>query len=87
MYGTYGSSGHIYQMKEQLPSRAVVQHEEQLISRLEGHIEAHDERVFHVAEDVTLCLCVLHLANKYGRHGHIIITIRTDFTGHSNFPI
>jgi len=48
-------------MEEQLPAGAVVQHEEQLVAGLEGHGEADDVGVVHVAQDGALGARVLDL--------------------------
>mmetsp|Transcript_10138 Transcript_10138/g.38468 ORF Transcript_10138/g.38468 Transcript_10138/m.38468 type:complete len:520 (-) Transcript_10138:487-2046(-) len=49
------------EVEEQLAPRAVVQHEEELVSRLEGHVQTDDEGVPDVPQDAALRLRVLHL--------------------------
>ena len=56
-----------HQVKEQLATRTVVQHEEELVPGLEGHVEPHDEGVLHVAQHVSFSLGVLHLATPRER--------------------
>lgn len=53
-------------MEKQLAARAVVEHEEQLVPRLEGHVETHDKGVLNVAQHVPLRLRVFHLHNVQG---------------------
>lgn len=48
-------------MEKKLSPGAVIQHEEQLFPRLEGHVEADNERMLHVAQHVALGLRVLDL--------------------------
>ena len=48
-------------MEEELSARAVVEHEEELVARLKGHGQAHDEGVVHVAQYVALGARVFHL--------------------------
>lgn len=50
-----------HQVEEEFSSGAIIQHEEELVSRLERHVEAHDEWMLHVAQDVTFCLRVFNL--------------------------
>lgn len=49
-------------MEEELSSGTVVEHEEELVAGLEGHVQAHYVRVVHgAAQHGALCLGVLHL--------------------------
>lgn len=48
-------------MEEELSACTVVQHEEQLVPGLEGHVQTHDEGVVDVAQHIALSLGVLHL--------------------------
>mmetsp|Transcript_73663 Transcript_73663/g.208612 ORF Transcript_73663/g.208612 Transcript_73663/m.208612 type:complete len:338 (+) Transcript_73663:785-1798(+) len=48
-------------VEEELPARAVLQHEVQLLRRLEGVVQGDDEGVRHGLEHVPLRLRVLHL--------------------------
>lgn len=70
-----------HQMKKQLAPGAVVEDEEQLLPRLERHVEADDERVLHVAQHVALGLRVLDLISLddvvLPKHLH-----RVDVAGH-----
>ncbi len=50
-----------HQVEEELAPGAVVEHEEELVPCLEGHVEAHYEGVLDVAEHVPFGLGVLHL--------------------------
>jgi hypothetical protein len=54
------------EVEEELAPRAVVQDEEKLVLGLEGHVEADDEGVLDVSQDVPLRARVLHLKGLRG---------------------